>query len=243
MKCVGIIPARFASTRFPGKPLVKIGDKYMVQLVYEKALLADLDEVIIATDDVRIFDAAKSFGANVVMTANTHISGTDRICEVAENIEADIIVNIQGDEPFIDPQQINAVINVLKEKKELKIATLCKQITDYEQLINPNIVKVVKTSYYHALYFSRNPIPYVRGENIENWLSVSVYYKHIGLYAFRKKALKRLINLEPSVLELSENLEQLRWLENGFHIGIAVTDIETIGIDTPEDLVKVLKIN
>jgi 3-deoxy-manno-octulosonate cytidylyltransferase (CMP-KDO synthetase) len=239
MKTLGIIPARFASTRFPGKPMVLIHGKTMIQRVYEQAQLSDLKQVVIATDDKVIYNHAQSFGANVIMTSPHHRSGTDRIAEVANQIEADIMVNIQGDEPFIDPRQINALTQFLIDNDSLQIATLCKQITDNEQLVSPNIVKVVRSLSSKALYFSRNPIPFLRDVTTENWLSQQAHFKHIGMYAFRKNALMNIAKLEATDLEKYENLEQLRWLEHDFAIGVLETDIETIGIDTPEDLEKI----
>jgi 3-deoxy-manno-octulosonate cytidylyltransferase (CMP-KDO synthetase) len=241
MKTLGIIPARYASTRFPGKPLVKIDGKTMIQRVYEQAQLSDLQQVVIATDDEQIFDHALSFGAKVVMTSPHHRSGTDRIAEVANLMEADIVVNIQGDEPFIDPRQINALTHFLIENEALQIATLCKQITDNEQLMSPNIVKVVRSISSKALYFSRNPIPFLRDVVAKDWLSQQAHFKHIGMYAFRKNALMEIAKLEATDLEKYENLEQLRWLEHDFAIGVLETNIETIGIDTPEDLEKIKK--
>ncbi len=242
MKTLGIIPARYASTRFPGKPLVVINGKSMIQRVYEQTQLSDLQQVVIATDDEKIFNHALTFGAEVVMTSPNHRSGTDRIAEVAARFDADVVVNIQGDEPFIAPSQINALTNFLLTNQSLQIATLCKQITDNEQLVSSNIVKVVRSLSDRALYFSRNPIPYLRDVAIEDWLSRAAHFKHIGMYAFRKNALMDISKLEATDLELYENLEQLRWLEHDFSIGVLETNLETIGIDTPEDLEKIKSI-
>ena len=238
MKTLGIIPARFASTRFPGKPLVLIDGKTMLQRVYEQASKSQLHQVVIATDDTRIFDAATDFGAQAVMTSAHHRSGTDRIAEVAKAFDAEIVVNIQGDEPFIEPSQINLLVDFLKSHEAIEIATLCKQITDHEQLMSPNVVKVVRNIKQEALYFSRNPIPFLRDVATEKWLLEAAHFKHIGMYAFRKKTLLELAELAATNLEKLENLEQLRWLENGFTIGVIETALETIGIDTPEDLEK-----
>jgi len=238
MKTLGIIPARYASTRFPGKPLVKIGDKTMLQCVYAQAMLASrIDEVIVATDDDRIFDHVKNFGGNVIMTDENHQSGTDRCAEVARHIEGyELIVNIQGDEPFIDPAQIDLVVEPLQ--KEAQIATLAKKIETKDALFNPNIVKVVFDKKHRAMYFSRNPIPYVRGVLESEWLKIADHYKHIGLYGFSRRTLLEISNLRPGNYELWESLEQLRWLENGYEIYVGITNKETIGIDTPEDLAK-----
>ncbi len=238
MKTLGIIPARYASTRFPGKPLVKIGDKTMLQCVYAQAMLASrIDHVIVATDDDRIFDHVKDFGGNVIMTDPNHQSGTDRCAEVARQIEDyELIVNIQGDEPFIDPVQIDLVVEPLQ--KEVQIATLAKKIETKDALFNPNVVKVVFDKKHRAMYFSRNPIPYVRGVLESEWLKTADHYKHIGLYGFSRRTLLEISNLRPGNYEVWESLEQLRWLENGFDIHVSITDKETIGIDTPEDLVK-----
>jgi 3-deoxy-manno-octulosonate cytidylyltransferase (CMP-KDO synthetase) len=240
MKTLGIIPARYASTRFSGKPLVFIQGKTMIQRVYEQAMQANsLQKVVVATDDLRIFEAVKKFGGEVVMTAPTHQSGTDRCAEVLQTYpDFDFVVNIQGDEPFIQPEQINKTVAILHQKK-VNIATLAKKITENTLLHNPNVVKVVFDKKYKALYFSRHAIPFVRGAEEKDWLVQQDFYKHIGLYAFRAKTLRQLAKLSPSNLEQSESLEQLRWLENGFRIGVALTDLETIGIDTPEDLEKI----
>lgn len=238
MKTLGIIPARYASTRFPGKPLVKIGDKTMLQRVYAQAMLASrIDQVIVATDDNRIFDHVKDFGGNVIMTDPNHQSGTDRCAEVAREIKGfELIVNIQGDEPFIDPAQIDLVVEPLQ--KEAQIATLAKKIETKDALFNPNVVKVVFDKKHRAMYFSRNPIPYVRGVLESEWLKTADHYKHIGLYGFSRKILLEISDLRPGNYERWESLEQLRWLENGYDIHVGITDKETIGIDTPEDLAK-----
>lgn len=238
MQTLGIIPSRFASTRFPGKPLVEIDGKTMIQRVYFQACKAKmLSKVIIATDDERIYNHVQSFGGQVIMTNPNHKSGTDRCAEVAlgfQDMEA--IVNIQGDEPFINPQQIDLVVQQLKQNTSINIATLAKKITDSEHLFSPNIVKVVFNKSNIAQYFSRSPIPFLRNIEKENWVNKGLFYKHIGLYGYRKQTLLEIAKLPMSSLEKAESLEQLRWLENGYKIGIGITDIETIGIDTPADL-------
>lgn len=242
MQIIGIIPARYASTRFPGKPLVNIKGKSMIQRVYEQVEAASLvTNTIVATDDERIFNHVKSFGGNVMMTAETHQSGTERIAEVVENMEEDfdIAINIQGDEPFIQPQLINDLANFLIQNPQFNIATAAKKITDNETLFNPNSVKVVFSQSGKALYFSRQTIPYLRGVETENWLKQQDFYKHIGIYAFRTSTLLEIIKKPISNFEKSESLEQLRWLENDYIIGVMPTEFETIGIDTPEDLERV----
>lgn len=242
MKVLGIIPARYASTRFPGKPLVDIHGKTMIQRVYEQAMKAkSLSKVIVATDDERIFNHVQSFKGEVMMTSDVHQSGTDRCAEVINQLSSeafDAVVNIQGDEPFINPIQIDSVIEVLK-KEPFMISTLVKRIHTEGVIHNPNIVKAVFSSEGKAIYFSRSPIPYLRNIPTDEWLSKGEFYKHIGLYAYKSAVLKEIALLPPSRLEQLESLEQLRWLENGYSIGIAETDLETIGIDTPEDLLKV----
>ena len=242
MKVLGVIPARYASSRFPGKPLVDIQGKTMIQRVYEQAMKAkSLSKVIVATDDERIFNHVKSFKGEVMMTSDVHQSGTDRCAEVINQLSSeafDAVVNIQGDEPFINPSQIDSVVEVLK-KEQFMIATLVKRVHTEGVIHNPNIVKAVFSSEGKALYFSRSPIPYLRTTPTDEWLSKGEFYKHIGLYAYKSSVLKEIALLPPSRLEQLESLEQLRWLENGYAIGIAETDLETIGIDTPEDLLKV----
>ena len=242
MKVLGVIPARYASSRFPGKPLVDIQGKTMIQRVYEQAMKAkSLSKVIVATDDERIFNHVKSFKGEVMMTSDVHQSGTERCAEVINQLTSeafDAVVNIQGDEPFINPSQIDSVVEVLK-KEQFMIATLVKRVHTEGVIHNPNIVKAVFSSEGKALYFSRSPIPYLRNTPTDEWLSKGEFYKHIGLYAYKSSVLKEIALLPPSRLEQLESLEQLRWLENGYAIGIAETDLETIGIDTPEDLLKV----
>ncbi|WP_375445677.1 3-deoxy-manno-octulosonate cytidylyltransferase [uncultured Fibrella sp.] len=246
MDILGIIPARYASTRFPAKALVDIDGKSMIQRVYEQARQAtSLTAVVVATDDVRIFDHVQAFGGQVVMTGTHHQSGTDRCQEVVEQLGGTYpyVVNIQGDEPFIQPRQIDLLTSVLDGVTEL--ATLVKAITDSAILINPNSPKVVVSqldgSLREALYFSRHPIPYQRDRpgDVAAWLQHHTYWKHIGLYAYRTDILAQITKLPPSPLEKAETLEQLRWLESGYRIRVVETDLESYGIDTPEDLLQV----
>lgn len=245
MKFIGIIPARYASTRFPGKPLADMNGKPMIQRVYEQ-VEGVLDIVYVATDDERIETAVKRFGGNVVMTSDRHRSGTDRCyeayCKIGNGY--DIVVNIQGDEPFIHPEQIET-LKTCFTSGETQIATLVKPFRpddDFETaLFNANSPKVVLNKNSEALYFSRSVIPYMRGKQYTEWLPNHTYYKHIGLYAYRAETLKEITTLPPSSLELAESLEQLRWLENGYKIKVGITGRETIGIDTPEDMEKALE--
>ena len=240
MKTIGVIPSRYASKRFPGKPLVEIEGKTMIQRVYEQACRAKLlSEVIIATDDRRIYDHARAFGAQVMITSTNHYTGTDRCAEVATRYQdMEAILNIQGDEPFIDPQQIDLLSSYLRNEEEVDIATLAKEITEPEPIFDPNTVKVVFNKAGRALYFSRSPIPYLNGVEKKEWLLKGRFYKHIGIYGFRRQTLLEITRFSRSRLEKMESLEQLRWLDNGYEIGIQLTDQETIGIDTPEDLKK-----
>ena len=238
MKTLGIIPARFASTRFPGKPLIDIKGKSMIQRVYEQALKATcLSKVIIATDDERIYNHAKELNFNVVYTDKTHQSGTDRCAEVLANSNEyfDVVINIQGDEPYINPIQIEEVCGCFTDTKT-DIATLIKKITSQEDLFNTNKPKVVKTPNDFALYFSRQTIPFLRGVEPSEWLNNNTFYKHIGIYGYRSEVLKKITTLSVSSLEKLESLEQLRWLENGFNIKVKETFYEAISIDTPADL-------
>ncbi len=242
LRFVGIIPARYASSRFPGKPLVDIGGKTMIQRVYEQVLKA-ITEVYVATDDQRIFDAVLAFGGKAIMTSDQHKSGTDRCYEALTKITStfDVVINIQGDEPFIKPEQIKTLQKCFDDP-ETQIATLAKVFTpkdDFDTLNNPNSPKLIINLKNEALYFSRSVIPYIRGTKTEKWISLHPYLKHVGIYAFRADILRELTLLEQSPLEISESLEQLRWLENGYRIKVGFTDIETIGIDTPKDLEKV----
>jgi 3-deoxy-manno-octulosonate cytidylyltransferase (CMP-KDO synthetase) len=235
MKILGIIPARYASTRFPGKPLAMIGDKSMIERVYIQCIKSNLTDVFVATDDERIYKHVKTFG-KVKMTGDHHQSGTDRCQEVVEKMgdSFDYVINIQGDEPFINPEQINLLASLLDGKTE--IATLVKKIERPEQLFNPNVVKAVRGVHHQALYFSRSPVPYVRGKREQEWLNNHTFFKHIGMYAYRTDILKKITDLKPTTLEKTESLEQLRWLESGFSILTAETHLETFGIDSPEDL-------
>jgi len=241
MKFIGIIPARYASTRFPGKPLADIHGKSMIQRVYEQCLKAKLDRVVVATDDDRIFEHVQKFGGEVVMTANTHKSGTDRIAEAAKTLDLTddtIVINIQGDEPFIDPKDIQRLGTCFKDK-HTQIATLVKKIGDLETLNNPNSPKVVLGINQQALYFSREAIPHIKGVDKENWLTKRTFFQHIGIYAFRYDILKEITALSGSTLEQSEGLEQLRWIENGYTIQTAEISSECIAVDNPEDLNRI----
>lgn len=248
LKIVGIIPARYASTRFPGKPLAIINGFSMIERVYRQVQSChSVDEVVVATDDQRIFDHVEHFGGKVVMTAESHRSGTDRLGEAIQLLENeglvfDIAVNVQGDEPYIQPGQIEKVISLFSNP-ETKIATLIKKIEVPDELFNPNVVKVLTDVNGQALMFSRHPIPYYRGLPENEWIHNQVYWKHIGIYAYSAKMLKQLILLSPAPPEIAESLEQLRWLWNGYRIYTETTDFETIGIDTPEDLLKLTNIS
>lgn len=243
MKTLGIIPARYASTRFPGKPLVDIYGKSMIQRVYEQACSSSsLDKVVIATDDERIVDAVKLFGGAYALTRTDHQSGTDRCAEVAQQLPGyDIVINIQGDEPYIDPIQIDLLSSCFSDSK-VKLATLIKKIDTEEELFNNNIPKVVINSRMEAIYFSRHTIPYLRNVTRENQLSSHQFYKHIGIYGYTVDTLLEITKLSPSSLELAESLEQLRWIENGYKIQTRITDLETIAVDTPQDLEKIIKL-
>lgn len=241
MKYLGIIPARYASTRFPGKPLAMLGGKPMIQRVYEQ-VKKQLDAVYVATDDTRIEEVVKNFGGKVVMTSSQHKSGTDRCREAVAKIGGfyNVIVNIQGDEPFIQPSQINTLKACFNDTAT-QIATLVKPFTPedgFEALANPNSPKVILNGQGNAIYFSRSIIPYLRGVEQKEWLSSHTFYKHIGLYAYRRHVLEEITDLPQSPLELSESLEQLRWIENGYKINVGICNVETIGIDTPQDLEK-----
>ncbi|MDP4183532.1 MAG: 3-deoxy-manno-octulosonate cytidylyltransferase [Bacteroidota bacterium] len=240
MNFLGIIPSRYASTRFPGKPLVDILGKSMIQRVYEQSSLA-LDHVVVATDDQRIYDHVTGFGGNVVMTSSSHPSGTDRCAEAVElyssmsGMTFDAVINIQGDEPFIRPDQIIRLKDCFL-RPEIDIATLIRPIHETTVLFDPNKVKAVIAANGDALYFSRSPIPFFRGKEEAEWVNSHSYYLHIGMYGYRNSALKKITNLNRSLLERVESLEQLRWLENGLRIATAITEDESFGVDTPEDL-------
>lgn len=238
MKFIGIIPARYASTRFPGKPLALLGGRPVIQHVYEKAVTA-LGEAYVATDDERIYDVVLAFGGKAVMTRNDHKSGTDRIEEACQKIgtDADVIINIQGDEPFVHPSQLR-IIQRLFDHPQTQIGTLGKRFESMEAVMNPNSPKIVTDKNGFALYFSRSVIPFIRGKEQNCWLEHFPFLKHLGIYAYRREILHEITQLPQSSLEIAESLEQLRWLENGYHIRVGLTDIETVGIDTPDDLQK-----
>lgn len=242
MKFIGIIPARYASTRFPGKPLAILGGKTVIQRVYEK-VSESLDTAFVATDDERIFNHVKSWGGNVVMTSANHKSGTDRIEEAIEKIggDYDVIINIQGDEPFIQKSQIETVCKCF-EDPDTQIATLGIPFRkDMNAISNANSPKIVLDNRSFAMYFSRSVIPFIRGKENAEWPESYPFLKHIGLYAYRRHVLKEITSLPQSSLEIAESLEQLRWLQNGYRIKVGTTDMETIGIDTPEDLANAEK--
>ena len=245
MKILGIIPARYGSTRFEGKPLALINGKMMIQRVYEQAKKADkLAEVVVATDDERIFNAVVGFGGKAVMTSANHKSGTDRCREVVDKIGTgfDAVINIQGDEPYINPLQINQIAELISDKNT-PLASLCKPISDYDELVSHNAVKVVFDKDGKALYFSRYAIPFMRNvEDDKIWMSKRTFYKHIGIYAYKTDVLKEVSALPQSGLELAESLEQLRWLENGYIVRMGVTEFESYSVDVPDDIVKIEKI-
>ena len=252
-KVLGVIPSRYESTRFPGKPLVDIAGKSMIQRVYEQCAKANrLTKIVVATDDKRIYDHVLDFGGNAMITMDTHQSGTERCGEVVEKFEEkdeffDIVVNIQGDEPFISPDQINKVVEILWKDDQAEIGTLAKKITTKEELFNENVVKLVMTENEgdgeprDALYFSRHPIPFVRGVEENKWLDKADFYKHIGIYAFNMDDFHEIIQIEYAMLEKAESLENLRWLSHHFTIQVAEIEEDITGIDTPEDLEKVMK--
>lgn len=236
MKFIGLIPARYASTRFPGKPLALLNGKPVIQHVYEQATKV-LDAVYVATDDDRIYNKVLAFGGKAVMTSTEHHSGTDRIEEALEKVggDFDVVVNIQGDEPFIAQSQIETLCQCFVDKAT-QIATLGKPFECIEAAENPNSPKIVVDNRGYALYFSRSIIPFVRGTERQDWLSKYPFLKHLGIYAYRTNVLKEITKLPQSSLELAESLEQLRWLQNGYRIKVGLTDVETVGIDTPDDL-------
>ena len=241
LRFIVIIPARYASTRFPAKPLALLGGKPVIQRVYEQ-VSGVVSDVVVATDDERIYETVEAFGGRVVMTSSNHKSGTDRCWEAyqKQGEEYDVVINVQGDEPFIAHSQLRAIMDCFNDETT-DIATLVKPFTEedgIEALENPNSPKVVLDKQSRAIYFSRSVIPYLRGVEREEWLKKHTYYKHIGMYAFRADVLRQVTSLEQSPLELAESLEQLRWLENGYKIGVGISDVETVGIDTPEDLQK-----
>ena len=246
MKFIAVIPARYASTRFPGKPLAVLGGKTVIQRVYEQATSV-LPNAYVATDDERIFQAVEAFGGRAIMTRADHKSGTDRIEEAVEKIveggrkneEGDdlVVINIQGDEPFIQPSQIETLMKLFDDP-ETQIGTLGKRFESIEAVRNPNSPKIVTDRRGFALYFSRSVIPYIRGVEADDWLPHYPFLKHLGVYAYRREVLAEVTRLPQSPLEKAESLEQLRWLENGYRIRVGLTDVETVGIDTPEDLTR-----
>ena len=236
MTFTAIIPARYASTRFPGKPLAVLGGKTVIQRVYEQVSKV-LNEVYVATDDERIFSCVESFGGKAVMTRKDHQSGTDRIQEAVEKTgtQADVIINVQGDEPFIQPSQIQTLMQLFDDLST-QIGTLGKPFESMEAVENPNSPKIVTDNRGFALYFSRSIIPYIRGKERIEWFGEYPFLKHLGVYAYRREVLAEVTKLPQSPLEKAESLEQLRWLQNGYRIRVGLTDVETVGIDTPEDL-------
>ena len=239
LKFIVIIPARYASTRFPAKPLALLGGKPVIERVYEQ-VKGVVERVVVATDDERIYQAVEAFGGEVVMTSTEHRSGTDRCWEAYQKVgqEYDVVINVQGDEPFIAHSQLRAIMACF-ENEATDIATLVKPFAEEDGLAaleNPNSPKVVLDADSRAIYFSRSVIPYLRGVEREQWLKLHTFYKHIGMYAFRADVLREITALPQSTLEKAESLEQLRWLENGYKIGVGISDVETVGIDTPEDL-------
>lgn len=244
MKFVAIIPARYGSSRFPGKPLADMHGKTMIQRVYEQ-VKNSVSDVWVATDDKRIFDTVEAFGGKAVMTSSMHKSGTDRCNDAYIQIgqSFDVVINVQGDEPFIQPQQIESLKNCF-ETLDVQLATLVKPFRKedgFDVLFNPNSPKVIINNKNEAIYFSRSIIPYIRDAHHTEWLDKHIFYKHIGMYAYRTDILQEITKLPQSSLELAESLEQLRWIENGYKIKVGITDIETIGIDTPEDMEKALR--
>lgn len=247
MNIIGIIPARFGSSRFEGKPLVDICGMSMIERVYRRCLISKmLSDVVVATDDERIFNHVIQFGGKVVLTSKTHSTGTERCNEALDILQKkapvfiDGVINIQGDEPLINPLQIDALATLLAQDG-VEISTLMKKISDKTELFNENVVKVVVNQFSKALYFSRNPIPFCRSVAPENWLSKATFFKHVGIYAYRTNVLTQLVNLGTTMLESSESLEQLRWLWNGYSIYVNETEFESVAIDTPDDLERMLK--
>jgi len=242
MNILGVIPARYGSTRFEGKPLALINGKMMIQRVYEQAKKADkLAEVLVATDDKRIYDAVTGFGGKAVMTSSHHKSGTDRCCEVIEKMNGRFgaVINIQGDEPYINPLEINQIADIISENGT-SLASLCRPIRECEEMTNRNAVKVVFDKNGKALYFSRYAIPFMRNEADERkWMEKRTYYKHLGIYAYKADVLKEIAALPQSGLEMAESLEQLRWLENGYTVKMGVTEFDSYSVDVPEDILKI----
>lgn len=234
MKFLGVIPARYESTRLPKKPLKDICGHSMIEWVYKRAMKSNLDEVIIATDSQEVFDEVKRFGGEVILTDKNHLNGTSRIAEVCEKItDYDVIINVQGDEPLIEPEMINSLIDVFKREESLKMATLKHKLHKKEDIENPNFVKVITDRDGYAIYFSRSVIPYPRNENLD------IYFKHVGIYGYKREFVLEYSKMESTPLENSESLEQLRILENGYKIKVLETPFEIIGVDTKEELEKV----
>ncbi len=243
MNAICVIPARYASTRFPGKPLVKILDKPMIQWVYQRAKKArGFQQVLVATDDQRIAEVVRQFGGQVRLTPPDLTSGTDRVAKAVEDLDVDIVVNLQGDEPLIQPELLDELIAVFEKHSEVQVATPIKRITHLADLVNPNLVRVVKDKNNYALYFTRSIIPYLRDiPEQHEWIEKFTYYKHVGIYAYRKQFLIKLSHWNKGKLEMAEKLEQLRILEHGYKIFTLETDYESISVDTPEDLDNVIK--
>ncbi len=243
MKSIGIIPSRYASTRFPGKPLVNINGKTMIQRVYEQTIKSSkLSKVVVATDDSRIFEHVNNFGGQVLMTGSQHLNGTTRCNEVISLLKNkgeyfDIVINVQGDEPYINPQQIDNTVSLFNDDT-VQIGTLAKKITSNTELFDPNIVKIILNKKNQAIYFSRYAIPMLRGVDTKDWLNYFTYYKHVGIYGYKTNVLKLISTMAKGKLEQAEKLEQLRWLENDIPISINITDLESIAIDTKDDLLK-----
>lgn len=241
MKILGIIPARFASSRFPGKPLIDLAGKTMIQRVYEQAKKAtSLTEVVVATDDHRIFDSVEAFGGKAIFTSDQHQSGTDRCAEVAQKMKGfDAVINIQGDEPLINPAQIDLLAACFNDE-ETELATLVKIIKTEEELFNINTPKVILNKSLEAIYFSRQTIPHLKNIETKDYLQSHIFYKHIGIYGYKCDVLQQIAQLPIGNLEKAESLEQLRWLEYGYKIKVAITEHETLAIDSPDDIEKVL---
>ena len=234
MKFLGVIPSRYASTRLEGKPLKDICGHTMIEWAYKRTKLSNLDEVVVATDDERIYKEVERFGGKAILTSKEHENGTSRIAEVCTKYEDyDVIVNVQGDEPLIEPEMINSIINSFKEDDTISMSTLKYKIDTMEEIENPNYVKVITDKKGYALYFSRSVIPYPRKLDIQN------YYKHVGIYGYKRDFVVEYAKMEPTPLELSESLEQLRALENGYRIKVMETPYKIIGVDTQEELEKV----
>jgi 3-deoxy-manno-octulosonate cytidylyltransferase (CMP-KDO synthetase) len=244
MKIVGIIPARYGSTRFPGKVLVDLAGKPMIQHVYERACqVTAFADVLVATDDPRVQQAVQAFGGQVRMTSPNHPSGTDRLAEIAQTLDADILVNVQGDEPLIQPAMIMQALQPVLHEPDIAIGTLKHRITTSDALLNPNVVKVVTDQAGRALYFSRSPIPYLKSQDVRGvGFQTFTFYRHIGLYAYRREFLLQFVTLPPSPLELAEGLEQLRALEHGYRIGVVETTYAAIGVDAPEDVARIINL-